>query len=90
MGFLASVFGGGEKDNTPEPVLVEPTEETEVLDPNRDNEMSEAAKARQQILAKRGRSSLVTSRDEARPDGKYSAGGSLEEDNGPSQKQGRS
>lgn len=64
MGFLASIFGGG-GDDSPAPVaqpLPEPEKKTTSVDPYRDSELSEAAKQRQAILAKRGRSSLVSSR----------------------------
>ncbi|MEK9811268.1 MAG: hypothetical protein VW362_12520 [Candidatus Nanopelagicales bacterium] len=65
MGFLASIFGGGggDKDEPVAQPLPEPEPEKNNIDPNRDKEISEAAKQRQQILARRGRSSLVTSRD---------------------------
>jgi hypothetical protein len=64
MGFLAGIFGGGGDD--PEPVaqpLPEPEEKKTRVDPNRDQELSEAAKQKQAILARRGRSSLVTGRN---------------------------
>ena len=66
MGFLAALFGGGDDDNDPAPVaqpLPEPKEKKQKVDPNRDQELSEAAKQKKQILARRGRSSLVTGRD---------------------------
>jgi hypothetical protein len=64
MGFLSAIFGGGRSEPAPvaEP-LPEPEPQMTEIDPNREAELSEAARNRQMILARRGRSSLVTSRD---------------------------
>jgi len=63
MGFLTGIFGGGEDPEPVEEPLPEPEEQKTRVDPNRDQELSEAARQKQQILARRGRSSLVTGRN---------------------------
>jgi|TARA_R110000824_G_scaffold64034_2_gene167705 hypothetical protein len=65
MGFLAGIFGGGDEDK----FVAEPIEEAEEqrtdIDPNLDAELSEAKKQRQAVVARRGRSELVSSRKTA-------------------------
>lgn len=67
MGFLASIFGGGEdKPAAPAPVqekvLEEPTEDRQDIDPNLDSALASAKKTRAMLNARTGRSDLVTSR----------------------------
>tara|TARA_R110000851_G_scaffold111324_2_gene234531 strand:- start:1494 stop:1814 length:321 start_codon:yes stop_codon:yes gene_type:complete len=70
MGFLAGIFGGGGDE---EKFVAEPIEEAEEqrtdIDPNLDAELSEAKKQRQAVVARRGRSELVTSRKTATKSG---------------------
>jgi len=62
MGFIMDIFGGGQEPEAVAEPLAEPEEQTTSIDPNRDQELSEAAKKKHEILARRGRSKLVTSR----------------------------
>jgi len=56
------IFGGGDEPEAAAEPVDEPVEQTSTLDPNRDEQLSEASKKKREILARRGRSSLVTSR----------------------------
>ena len=71
MGFIADIFGGGKEKSTPAPAPVaepepEPVEPKSAIDPNRDKEMAGAVTQRQELMQRRGRSSLVSSRKKAR------------------------
>jgi|13_taG_2_1085334.scaffolds.fasta_scaffold171390_1 hypothetical protein len=61
MGFLTSLFGGGEED-TPMPEAPKVEEARRDIDPNMSEGLAEARRTRQQIQARTGRSDLVTSR----------------------------
>ena len=61
MGFLSSIFGGGDDEPVAQ-ALPEPEEQRTDIDPNADQQFAEARKARQSILSRRGRSDLVTAR----------------------------
>jgi hypothetical protein len=73
MGFLARIFGGGQKAQpmAPPPQVIQPERDPQTLrdqsgselDPNRDKQLAEAARQRKRVMARRGRSSLVTSRN---------------------------
>lgn len=62
MGFLSGIFGGGEEETPVAQALPEPSEDRTDIDPNMDQQLSKAVRARQSILSRRGRSGLVTSR----------------------------
>jgi len=77
MGFLASIFGGGDDESAPAPapapapvapapvqemVLEEPVEDRTDIDPNLDQALSSAKRTRKALAARTGRSDLVTSR----------------------------
>ena len=82
MGFLSKIFGGGEKQAPVQPVVEEVPEEPEPLqtdpvDPNEEEKRVVASTNRKAMLARRGRSSLVSSRrdDEGIRGGVSIAGG---------------
>ncbi len=76
MGFLASIFGGGDDDRpapapapapvapapVQEKVLEKPVEDRTDIDPNLDQALSSAKRTRKALSARTGRSDLVTSR----------------------------
>ena len=80
MGFLASIFGGGKEKSAPAPVAPppvpvaapEPVEPASNIDPNRDKELAGAVAQRRELMARRGRSGLVTSRAKKRSSTKSS------------------
>ncbi len=82
MSFLRSIFGGGdEKRRDPDPIeqpIEDPDEETEVksvVSPQEEEARVASGKQRKAILARRGRSSLVTSRDRTGSSGGVSISG---------------
>lgn len=62
MGFLSTLFGGGEKEERVAEPVAEPENENTQIDPNTSSGLSQAAKQKQQIMARRGRTDLRTDR----------------------------